>query len=206
MNDSLIPVFDLGGVFIDWNPMYLFRKLFDTEEEAQWFYDHVCTGRWNFDFDAGKSYAEGVQEKANAFPQYYEQIRAFDLRWHEMVKGLFEGTLAIQDELVAAEIPTFAITNFSREKFHECLGKYEFLRKFDGIVVSGNERLVKPDYRIFYTFLERYSLDADQCVLIDDSYVNVAAARYVGMKAIHFESPEQLRKELIDFGLPLNAA
>ena len=123
-----------------------------------------------------------------------------------MVAGLFQGTLDIQDELVAAEIPTFAITNFSREKFHECLEKYEFLQKFDGIVVSGNEHLIKPDYRIFYRFLDRYSLDADQCVFIDDSYPNVAAARYVGMKAVHFQSPEQLRKELIEFGLPLKAA
>ena len=206
MSDHLIPVFDLGGVFLDWNPMYLFRKLFETEEDAQWFYDNVCTSRWNLDFDAGVSYAQGVQEKTNAFPKYFDEISAFDQRWHEMVAGLFQGTLDIQDELVAAETPTFAITNFSREKFHECLEKYEFLQKFDGIVVSGNEHLIKPDYRIFYRFLDRYSLDAEQCVFIDDSYPNVAAARYVGMKAIHFQSPEQLRKELIEFGLPLKAA
>ncbi len=113
--------------------------------------------------------------------------------------------MSIQDELIDASIPTFAITNFSREKFHECLGKYDFLQKFDGIVVSGNERLIKPDYRIFTCFLERYSLAADQCVLIDDRYPNVAAARYLGMKTVHFKNPDQARKELIELGLPLNA-
>ncbi|MFT6656862.1 HAD family hydrolase [Maritalea sp.] len=206
MSDYLVPVFDLGGVFIDWNPMYLFRKLFDTEEDAQWFHDHVCTSLWNIEFDAGKSYAEGIQEKTNQFPQYFEQISAFDRRWHEMISGLIEGTIDIQNELIEAEIPTFAITNFSREKFHECLEKYEFLRKFDGIVVSGNERLIKPDYRIFHRLLDRYSLAPDQCVLIDDSFPNVTAARYLGMKAVHFENPAQARKELIEFGLPLKAA
>jgi len=205
MSDYLIPVFDLGGVFIDWNPMYLFRKLFDTEEDAQWFYDHVCTGMWNIEFDAGKSYAEGIQEKTNQFPQYFDQISAFDRRWHEMIAGVHQGTIAIQEELIAANIPTFAITNFSREKFHECLEKYAFLRKFDGIVVSGNERLIKPDYRIFACFLDRYSLAADQCVLIDDSYPNIAAARHMGMKTVHFENADQARKELIALGMPLAA-
>jgi 2-haloacid dehalogenase len=205
MSDYLVPVFDLGGVFIDWNPMYLFRKLFDTEEEAQWFQDYVCTSLWNIEFDAGTSYAEGIQQKTNQFPQYFDQISAYDRRWHEMISGLIQGTIDIQEELVAAEIPTFAITNFSREKFHECLEKYEFLRKFDGIVVSGNERLIKPDYRIFHRFLDRYSLSADQCVLIDDSFPNVVAARYLGMQAVHFADPAQARKELIDLGLPLKA-
>ncbi|MGJ8527497.1 HAD family hydrolase [Maritalea sp.] len=203
MTDHLIPVFDLGGVFLDWNPMYLFRKLFDTEEDAQWFYDNICDGLWNLEFDAGKSYKEGVEEKANKFPQYFHQITAFNIRWHEMLTGLYDGTIDIHNELIGAEIPTFAITNFSREKFHECLEKYAFLQKFDGIVVSGNERLVKPDYRIYHRFLDRYSLSADQCVFIDDSYPNIAAARYVGMKAIHFKSPSQLREELITLGLPL---
>jgi len=205
MSDYLIPVFDLGGVFIDWNPMYLFRKLFETEEEAQWFYDHVCTGMWNIDFDAGKSYAEGIQEKTNQFPQYFDQISAFDRRWHEMVKGTIQGTIDIHNELIATEIPTFAITNFSREKFHECLEKYNFLRNFDGIVVSGNERLIKPDYRIFACFLERYGFSADQCVLIDDSYPNIAAAGYLGMKTVHFQNPKRARNELIELGLPLNS-
>ena len=121
MTNSLIPVFDLGGVFFDWNPMYLFRKLFKTEEEAQWFYDNICDGLWNLEFDAGKIYKEGIQEKVNQFPQYFDQISAFDKRWHEMLAGLFDGTIDIHSELVDAEIPTFAITNFSREKFHECL-------------------------------------------------------------------------------------
>jgi len=203
MNDHLIPVFDLGGVFIDWDPMYLFRKLFETEEDAKWFHENVCDSLWNLEFDAGKLYSEGVHEKTNQFPKYFNEILAYDKRWHEMVKQLYQGTIDIHNELIAADIPTFAITNFSKEKFHEVFEKWDYLKRFDGIVVSGNEKLIKPDYRIYHCFLDRYSLAADQCVFIDDSYPNVVAARHIGMKAIHFEHPDQLRSELIDFGLPL---
>ncbi len=203
MSEMLVPVFDLGGVFVDWNPMYLFRKLFDTEEEAQWFQDEICTLDWNLEFDAGDIYAEGVARLITRFPRYWREIQAYDKRWKETIGGFIEGTIAIHDELIAAEVPTFAITNFSWEKWMSCLPEWPFLEKFDGVVVSGLEGMVKPDPRIYRIFCERYGLAAESCVFIDDNGANVVSARKFGMTAIEFSTPEALRAELIELGLPL---
>ena len=205
MTDTLVPVFDLGGVFVDWNPMYLFRKLFETEEEAQWFQDTICTKDWNLEFDAGDIYAEGVAKLITRYPKYWREIQAYDKRWKETLGDFIQGTIDIHDELVAQDIPTFAITNFSWEKWVSCLGEWPFLEKFDGVVVSGLEHLVKPDPRIFRVFCERYSLAPSECVFIDDSEPNVVAARKFGMQAIHFKDATSLRKDLIGLGLPLKA-
>ncbi|MDB5561661.1 MAG: hypothetical protein JWN11_1079 [Hyphomicrobiales bacterium] len=203
MSETLVPVFDLGGVFVDWNPMYLFRKLFDTEEEAQWFHDNICTLAWNLEFDAGDIYAEGVAKLITRFPRYWREIQAYDARWKETLGGFIQGTIDIHNELIEAETPTFAITNFSWEKWVSCLGEWPFLEKFDGVIVSGLERLVKPDPRLYRVFTERYGIAPDSCVFIDDSEPNVIAARKFGMKSIHFSTPEALRAELISYGLPL---
>jgi len=203
MSEPLIPVFDLGGVFVDWNPLYLFRKLFETEEEAQWFKDNICTLDWNLEFDAGDIYAEGVAKLITRFPRYWREIQAYDLRWKETISGFIQGTIDIHDELIEAEIPTFAITNFSWEKWVSCLGEWPFLEKFDGVVVSGLEKLVKPDPRIYRLFTERYGLAPEACVFIDDSEPNIISARKFGFNAIHFTTPEALRAELISYGLPL---
>ena len=202
-DQTLVPVFDLGGVFVEWNPMYLFRKLFPSEEEAAWFHQNVCTLEWNLEFDAGDIYAEGIARLVSRFPKYWREIKAYDERWKETFNGFIDGTIAIHDELIAQDIPTFAITNFSWEKWMTCLGEWPFLEKFDGIVVSGLERYVKPDPRIFRVFCERYGLAPDSCVFIDDNEPNVISARKYGMAGIHFTSPAALRAELISYGLPL---
>jgi FMN phosphatase YigB (HAD superfamily) len=198
-----IPVFDLGNVFVEWDPMLLFRKLFETEEEAQWFRENIYSNGFNLELDAGDLYAESIARLVARHPRYWREIQAYDLRWKETLGPVIQGTVDIHDELVAADIPTFAITNFSWEKWMSCFGEWTFLEKFDGVVVSGLERLVKPDARIFHRFCERYSLAPQACVFIDDSEPNVISARKFGMEAIHFTSPQQLRKELIALGLPL---
>ncbi len=205
MIDPPVPVFDIGGVFIEWDPMLLFRKLFPSEEDARWFHDTICTPSWNLEFDAGDIFAEGVARLTSRFPKYWREIQAFDTRWEETCGAFIDGTIAIHDELVAQEVPTFAITNFSWEKWVSRLGKWPFLEKFDGVVVSGLEHLVKPDLRIFRVFCERYGLAPEGCVFIDDNEPNVAAARRFGMKAIHFTGADALRRELIGMGLPLGA-
>jgi FMN phosphatase YigB (HAD superfamily) len=201
-----IPVFDLGNVFVEWDPMMLFRKLFHTEEEARWFHENVCTSHWNLEFDAGDNFAEGTARLISRFPKYWREIQCFDLRWAETVGPFIQGTIDIHDELIAAEVPTFAITNFSREKWVACLGQWPFLEKFDGVIVSGIEKLVKPDPRIYRLFCERYGLAPESCVFIDDSSANIESARKFGMNTFHFTGDTKaLRKELIRLGLPLKA-
>ena len=201
-----IPVFDLGGVFVDWEPLYLFRKLFETEEEAVWFKENICTLAWNLEFDRGVLFADGVARLTTRHPKYWRQIAAYDQRWREMLGDLHHGTIALHDELVRQNIPTYAITNFSWEKWMPLLGEWPFLEKFDGVVVSGLEGFVKPDPRIFGTFCKRFGLRASDCVFIDDSELNVHGARAVGMQALHFTSSEKLRDDLIALGLPLQPA
>lgn len=205
MPATLIPVFDLGNVFARWDPMFLFRKLFASEEEARWFLDNVCTLDWNLEFDAGELYAQGVAKLITRHPKYWREIQAFDLRWKETFGEIIAGTVAIHEELMAAGLKTYAITNFSWEKWITCLPDWPFLEKFDGVIVSGLEGLVKPDPRIFRLFCERFGVAPQDCVFIDDSDANVLGARKVGMKAVHFTTPELLRAELIGLGLPLRA-
>ena len=203
MSETPVPVFDLGGVFVDWNPMYLFRKLFPTEEEAQWFQDNICTKDWNLEFDAGETYAEGVAKLITRHPRYWREIQAYNLRWKETLGEFIQGTIDIHNELIEQEIPTFAITNFSWEKWVSCLPDWPFLEKFDGVIVSDLEKLVKPDPRIYRVFCERYGLAPESCVFIDDNPINVASARHFGMHAIHFTAADNLRSELKALGLPL---
>lgn len=205
MKPQLVPVFDLGGVFIDWNPLYLFRKLFETEEEALWFHKNVCTLGWNLEFDRGETFEAGVAKLIPQHPKFWRQIQAYDTRWPEMLGDVFEGTVAIHNELIAADFPTYAITNFSSEKWMLMLEHWPFLEKFNGVVVSGVEKIIKPDPRLYEIFCQRFNLTPDRCVFIDDNEANIVSARAFGMKGIHFTSAKQTRGELIDLGFPLKS-
>lgn len=203
MDHAIVPVFDIGGVFIDWDPLHLYRKMFETEEEARWFVQSICTPEWNLSLDAGHPYEQAIAELSARFPRYWAEIAAYDTRWQEMVPQLYDETIAIHAHLVAEGVPTFAITNFSAKKWMEMLPHWPFMQAFDGVVVSGIEKLVKPDLRIFQLFCDRYGLAPQSCLFIDDNPANVAAARQVGMYAQLYEGPESLKAALRDHGLPV---
>lgn len=194
-------VFDIGNVLVQWEPRALYRKIFATEAEVEWFITNVCNHVWNLEQDRGRSFAEAVREATARFPEHAEAIAAYDLRWHETVLGPIDGTVAILQELQARGTPLYAITNFNQDKFRETLQRFPFLAAFRDIVVSGDERLLKPDAAIYRVLLERNGLDASSCVFIDDSVKNVTGAEAVGMKAIHFTTPAALRSELVGMGL-----
>ena len=189
-------VFDIGNVLLRWDPRFLFTQYFDDEAEMEWFLAHVCDHEWNLEQDRGRSFADAVAERSAKFPEHAGAIAAYDTRWHETLPHAIEGTVAILDELVAREIPVYAITNWSAEKFRETRPRFPFLDKFRDIVVSGEEKLIKPDAAIYELFLRRNRLGAADCLFIDDSAANVGGAEAVGMKAHHFRSPEALRAEL----------
>ena len=194
-------VFDIGNVLVDWEPRALYRKIFATEDEVEWFIANVCTNDWNLEQDRGRSFAEGVAQLSARFPAHAEAIAAYDLRWHETVLGPIDGTVQILDELNARGTPLYAITNFNQHKFRETLRRFPFLTVFRDTVVSGDEGLIKPDPAIYNLLLERNGLDAEHCLFIDDSLKNVAGAEAVGMKAIHFTTPDALRTSLEAMGL-----
>ncbi len=190
-------VFDLGGVLIDWDPRYLYRKLFAGDTAAmERFLAEICTPEWNLRQDAGRSWAEGTAELKAQHPAQAALIEAYHLRWPEMLAGPIDGSVAILRELRDAGTPLYALTNWSQETFPVALERYDFLGWFAGIVVSGREGLVKPDPRIYRVLLERHGLRAEECVYIDDNAANVAAARALGMDAIAFTGAEALRVAL----------
>lgn len=198
-------VFDLGGVLVDWNPRYLYRKLFDDDATMEWFLDQVCHGAWNLEQDRGRSFAEAIEEAALRHPDQRAMIEAYHTRWHEMVAGEIEGSVTILEELSQAGYELHALTNWSAETFPIARARFAFLERFETILVSGDERLVKPDPRIFQLMLERIAHPAQACVYIDDSAKNVGAAAALDFDAIHFTSAPQLRTELTLRGL-LDAA
>jgi 2-haloacid dehalogenase len=196
-------VFDVGNVLLRWDPRHLYRKLFIDEARMEWFLANVCTQGWNVEQDRGRGWDEAVALLVERHPEHEPQIRAFHVRWHETIGGVFEDNVALLERLRWAGVPTYCITNFSGAKFAEAKVRFPFLAGFDGVVVSGDERLLKPDPAIYRLLLSRYGLEASDCVFIDDSRANVEAARDVGMQAIHYAEPIDLAKELQRHGFPV---
>jgi 2-haloacid dehalogenase len=190
-------VFDLGGVLIDWKPEYVYRTIFKTEEEVQWFLHNITTGDWNEEQDAGKSLASATEELVAKFPEQEANIRVFYDRWEEMLGGPIQGTVEVFRELKKnAANKTYALTNWSAETFPIALQKYDFLHWFDGRLVSGEEMTRKPFMDIYEKLIERFSINPSTAIYIDDNKRNLYPAQELGMHTIHFHSPEQLRNEL----------
>ena len=194
-------VFDIGNVLIRWDPRALYRSIFASEAEVEWFLGHVCTMEWNHEQDRGRSFEEAIAEATARHPAHREAIAAYHHRWAETILGPIEGTVEILEQLKAQGTPLYAITNWHQDKFRETRGRYPFLGHFRDIVVSGEERLAKPDAAIYNLLLQRNRLDAASCLFIDDNLPNVAGAEAVGMKAHHFTSPDSLRAHLAALGI-----
>ena len=194
-------VFDLGGVLIDWDPRYLYRKLLDDEAAEEEFPATVCTPEWNAEQDRGRPFAEGVAELVERHPVHAAAITAYHERWPEMLGGAVGGTVEVLAELRTAGVPVYALTNWSAETFGIARERFEFLEWFDGVLVSGEERMIKPDPAIFRLLLDRFGLDPGATFYIDDSPANVAAADRLGFDALRFTSPAQLRRDLEARGL-----
>jgi 2-haloacid dehalogenase len=197
-----VVVFDLGGVLLEWNPRHLYRKLFAGDDAAmEAFLGSICTEAWNERQDAGRSFADGVAELLPRHPQHARLIEAFGARFDEMIPGAIDDSVALLHELKHAGVPVYALTNWSSETFPAQRQRFPFLALFDGIVVSGDEGVIKPDPRIFRILLERYGIAAAEAVFIDDVAANAAAAAALGLHGIHFTGPEALRRDLLRVGL-----
>jgi 2-haloacid dehalogenase len=202
MQRRSVVVFDLGGVLLEWDPRHLYRKLFDGDDEAmEAFLAEVCTEQWNERQDAGRPFAEAVAELLPRHPEKAHLIEAFGERFDEMIPGAIDESVAIVHELKRAGVPIYALTNWSSETFPPQRRRFPFLALFDGIVVSGDEGVIKPDPRIFHILLERYRIPAEAAVFIDDVPGNATSATNLGIHGIHFRTPALLRAELAALGL-----
>lgn len=190
-------IFDLGNVLINWDRRNLYRKIFNDEDKMNYFLEHVATMDWNEQQDAGRKWSVATEILVEKHPAFEMEIRAYFDRWTEMLDGAIEGTVAILKEIHdSKKYRLYALTNWSDELFHHAVERFDFLELFEGIVVSGRENMKKPDARIYQLILDRYHIQAETAVFIDDSQRNIEAARLQNIYGIHFQSPEQLRKEL----------
>jgi 2-haloacid dehalogenase len=196
-------VFDLGAVLIDWDPRYVYRDLFPGDEAAmEAFLADVTSATWNHQMDAGKPWADAIAELVAIHPERRALIEAYWTRWSEMLHGDIPDTVAILRELRdRGAVRLFALTNWSAETFPVARERFDFLGWFEGIVVSGEEGIAKPDPAIFRILLERYGVAPGDALFVDDRVENVAAAEAVGMRGVVFRTPGALRDELIARGL-----
>lgn len=196
-------IFDLGGVLIDWNPKYVYREVFNGDEEkVDWFLNTVCTNEWNVEHDAGRLLKDGTELLVKQYPQYEEWIRIYYDRWADMLGEPIHETVELLNNLKKANThKLYALTNWSAETFPVALDRFEFLQQFDGIMVSGVEKVRKPFLKIYKLLLNRYQLKASTCLFIDDNYENVMAAEKVGITGVHFINTPRLSEELINLGI-----
>jgi 2-haloacid dehalogenase len=187
-------IFDLGGVLIDWNPKYVYRDVFNGDEEkVDWFLNTICTSEWNEAHDAGRPLKQGTELLVNQFPEYESWIRIYYDRWPDMLGGAIADTVDLLLQLKqTTPYKLYALTNWSAETFPVALERFGFLSYFEGIVVSGAEATRKPFPEIYEITLTRYNIVPEKAVFIDDNKDNVRAAEEMGMKGVHFKDTSQL--------------
>ena len=189
-------VFDLGNVLIDWNPRYLYRKLFQTDEEVEWFLENICDHDWNLKHDSGQRFSKGILEKSKKFPEYSELIHAWYQRWEEMLGGPIDESVQVLSELKEKGVLLYILSNWSAETYPIAEERFDFLSWFDGKIISGEAGIVKPDVEIYKLLIKRYDLNPQHTVFIDDKEENVRAAELLGVHGIHFQNASKLRKDL----------
>ena len=192
-------IFDFGGVLVDWNPRYLYRDYFEDESEMENFLRSVCTDEWNVEQDRGRSLAEGTRLLQDKFPEFHSLIQLYYDKWEVMLHGDIPETVSLLYKL-KEKYKLYGLTNWSAETITIAYERFPFFREFNGIVVSGEEKMIKPDKQLYHLLLDRYNLNAGNTIFIDDNIKNIKAAEEMGMNAIHFENPGQLEAKLLSIG------
>ncbi|HAY3508415.1 TPA: HAD family hydrolase [Elizabethkingia anophelis] len=191
-------IFDFGGVLMDWNPKYLYQNVFNSEEEMDFFLDNIATLKWNAEQDRGRSFQEATEILQNQYPEFSKEIALYYSQWPVMLKGTIEENVSILRNL-HGRYQLYGLTNWSAESFPYAYKNYDFFSLFNGIVVSGEEKLIKPDERIYELLLSRYNLNASECLFIDDNYENIRTAQAMDFNTIHLPPHTNLKEELQKF-------
>jgi 2-haloacid dehalogenase len=193
-------IFDFGGVLIDWNPRYFYKDVFSDIKEMEYFLSEVWSPKWNMKHDAGFSFSEITRELQILHPKYRDEIEMYQYNWEVMIKGEISENTKLLDPL-KAKFRLFGLTNWSAEAFPVIYPKYEFFKVFEGIVVSGEEKVIKPGKEIYQLLLNRYGLLAYESLFIDDSLKNIETANELGFSTIHINGTQSLKEQLISMGL-----
>lgn len=194
-------VFDVGRVLFHWDLRHLFEKLISDSDELDWFLKNVVTPEWHFEHDAGRALSDMATERIALFPKYEVHIRAYTMRFNETIPGPVEGSLEIVEALASQNIPLYAITNFGAEFWDVFRPTQPIFDHFNDIVVSGREKLVKPDPAIYKLALKRFGINANESLFIDDMSANIEAVKLSGMHGHVFKNADGLHDELARLGL-----
>lgn len=188
-------IFDFGGVLVDWNPRHLYKSHFKDENEMEYFLKNICTEEWNLEQDRGRTLKEGTLFLQNKFPGFHAMIQLFYDEWETMLKSEIPETVSLLYQL-KKKYKLYGLTNWSAETISIAYDRFPFFKEFEGIVVSGYEKMIKPNKEIYHLLLNRYNLKAENTIFIDDNLKNIRAAEEIGLHAIHFESAAQLEARL----------
>lgn len=195
-------IFDFGGVVMDWNPRYYFKNHFNDDEKMEYFLKNIAIDEWNIEQDRGRTLADGTAHQIAQFPEWEKDIRAYYDNWTTMLKGDIPANVEVLRKLEHSQYELFGLTNWSAETFPYALENYDFFKIFnDKIVVSGTEKLIKPDPKIWELLLDRYQIIAEESVFIDDNFKNIEAAKKLGFICIHIKDDTNLDLELRNLGL-----
>ncbi len=194
-------IFDVGRVLFDWNLRFLYERLIPQREALDAFLRDVVTPEWHFQHDTGRPFAETSAELIAEHPHHAELIGALGPRFNETIGPAMPGMTKLVADLDAANVPLFAITNFSGEFWPPFRAREAaFFAPFRDVMVSGDEKLVKPDAAIYRLALDRFGLKAGEAVFVDDNAANVAGANAVGIHGLLFTGEPQLRSDLRALG------
>lgn len=195
-------IFDFGGVLMDWNPRYFFKDYFKDDVKMEFFLKNIATDEWNAEQDRGRSLKEGTEILVQQYPEWEQDIRAYYDNWTTMLRADIPQNVVVLRKLGATHYALYGLTNWSQETFPYALEHYDFFQLFQGkIVVSGEEKLIKPDAKIWQVLLERYQIQAGESVFIDDNPQNIAMAKTLGFHTIHIQDDTDLASELNALGV-----
>ena len=192
-------LFDLGGVFFDWDPNHFYKNVFENIEEREFFLAEVCNDNWNVQQDAGRSIAEAELELIPKFPHYEKEIKMYYKNHRKMIRGVFEESIDILKKLKDKNYECYVLSNWSAETFLGMTDDYPFLKLFDGLLISGEDKLIKPDHAIYQLARDRFNLNPEETVFIDDKQENIEAAKGLDFKTIHLIDPKNIEIEINQF-------
>ena len=194
-------LFDLGNVFFDWDPRHFYKDVFSNTNEMEYFLSEICNDKWNIQQDAGRSIEKAERELILLFPEYQDKIKLYYKNHSKMIKGVFETSIELLEELKKQNYLCYVLSNWSAETFLNTKEKFSFLDFFDGLIISGEEKLIKPDPIIFHLACKRFNLIPKYTVFIDDRIENIEAASRLDFQTIHLTNPDEIKllvkKELI---------
>ena len=192
-------LFDLGGVFFDWDPKFFFTKIISDKDEMDFFLTKVCNDEWNLAQDSGRSIEDGEKDIIRKFPQYENLIKLYYPNHRKMIKGTFQSSIDILMKLKQDNYECFVLSNWSAETFIDIPQEFKFMKNFNGLLISGEDKLVKPDPKIYLLAIDRFNLDSQNTIFIDDKLININAAKELGFKTIHLTNPNIIEEEVNKF-------